>query len=156
MHLPPSRRTHVRSRQVLQITHLPPQARQPPRWKQALPNVRDFALDARNYMASVEIGAELAHAACVIREEGPWMSGSTLHCDDLYRWKGVLSLGQGGIEWQAAQACRLEGDCYCGRRGCFTYDGKIRNSGRWCLAGTDRWGAMRSVSGAPEVILSSS
>ena len=40
-------------------------------------NVRDFALDARNYMASVQIGAELAHAACVIREEGPWMSGST-------------------------------------------------------------------------------
>ena len=39
--------------------------------------LRAFALGARDYMASVLPGAELAHNACVIRQEGPWKSGST-------------------------------------------------------------------------------
>ena len=37
----------------------------------------EFALAAREYMQSVQIGAELTHNACVIRHEGPWKSGST-------------------------------------------------------------------------------
>ncbi len=40
-------------------------------------DLRDFALAARDYMESVT-GAEIAHNACVIREDGgPWKSGST-------------------------------------------------------------------------------
>ncbi|MCY3824238.1 MAG: hypothetical protein OXG62_10270, partial [Nitrospinae bacterium] len=40
-------------------------------------DLSDFALAARDYMQSVQIGAELTHNACVIRHEGPWKSGST-------------------------------------------------------------------------------
>jgi len=40
-------------------------------------DLSDFALAARDYMQSVQIGAELTHNACVIRHEGPWKSGDT-------------------------------------------------------------------------------
>ena len=37
----------------------------------------DFALAAKRYMESVQGGPELAHNACVVRQEGPWKSGDT-------------------------------------------------------------------------------
>ena len=37
----------------------------------------DFALAAKRYMESVQRGPELAHNACVVRQEGPWKSGDT-------------------------------------------------------------------------------
>ncbi len=37
----------------------------------------DFALAAKRYMESVERGPELAHNACVVRQDGPWKSGDT-------------------------------------------------------------------------------
>ncbi|MDE0330536.1 MAG: autotransporter domain-containing protein [Nitrospinae bacterium] len=40
-------------------------------------DLRDFALAARDYMESVQRGPELAHNACVVRQDGPWKSGST-------------------------------------------------------------------------------
>ena len=40
-------------------------------------DISDFALAARDYMQSVQIGAELTYNACVIRHDGPWKSGST-------------------------------------------------------------------------------
>ena len=40
-------------------------------------DLSDFALAARDYMQSVQIGAELTHNACLIRHEGPWKSGDT-------------------------------------------------------------------------------
>ena len=40
-------------------------------------DLSDFALAAKRYMESVERGPELAHNACVVRQEGPWKSGDT-------------------------------------------------------------------------------
>ncbi|MCE2451632.1 MAG: hypothetical protein J4F48_02065 [Nitrospinae bacterium] len=37
----------------------------------------DFALVAKRYMESVQRGPELAHNACVVRQDGPWKSGDT-------------------------------------------------------------------------------
>ena len=37
----------------------------------------DFALAAKRYMESVQRGPELAHNACVVRQDGPWKSGDT-------------------------------------------------------------------------------
>ena len=40
-------------------------------------DLNNFALAARDYMQSVQIGAELTYNACLIRHDGPWKSGST-------------------------------------------------------------------------------
>ncbi len=40
-------------------------------------DLSDFALAAKRYMESVERGPELAHNACVVRQDGPWKSGDT-------------------------------------------------------------------------------
>ena len=40
-------------------------------------DLSDFALAAKRYMESVQRGPELAHNACVVRQDGPWKSGST-------------------------------------------------------------------------------